>query len=55
MYAWGALKPADIVSAACALRDLLRGEKANDEVQDTRPADAAPADNVPAGGSAAAE
>ena len=55
MHAWAALKPADIVVAARALRDMVRGEKPDVEAQDGRPAETPAADDVPAGGSAAAE
>ena len=39
MHAWAALKPADIVQAARALRDLFTGAKADDEAQAATPAD----------------
>ena len=55
MYAWAALRPADIVQAAQALRDLFRGEKPDDEARSARSTEAPPADNAPAGGSAPAE
>ena len=55
MHAWAVLKPGDIVSAACALRDMVAGVKPKGEAQDVRPAEAPPADDARAGGSAPAE
>ena len=55
MHAWAALKPADIVQAAQALRDMFTGVKPSDETQDTCPADAPPEDDARAEGSAPAE
>ena len=40
MHAWAALKPADIVQAARALRELLSGSKVDDEAQSAPPDDA---------------
>ena len=54
MHAWAALKPADIVSAARALRDMVAGAKPGD-ANDAPSGEAAPTDDVPAGGSAPAE
>ena len=42
MHAWAALKPADIVQAARALRELLAGTKPDEEVQAGTPARASP-------------
>ena len=39
MHAWAALKPADIVQAAQALRELFTGAKVDDEAQAATPAD----------------
>ena len=39
MHAWAALKPADIVQAARALRELFSDNKADDEAQAATPAD----------------
>ena len=55
MHAWAALKPADIVQAARALRELVAGAKADDEARESRPAEAPAVDKAPAGGSAPAE
>ena len=55
MHAWAALKPADIVQAAQALRDMIRGVRTAGEAQDTRPVQETVSDYVRAGGSAAAE
>ena len=55
MYAWAALKPADIVQAAQALRDLFRGEKPDDEAQSARPVEAPRPEEMLAGDSAPAE
>ena len=55
MYAWAALKPADIVMAARALRDMVTRTKADDAAPDAAPAEAPPAEKMPARGSAAAE
>ena len=55
MHAWAALKPADIVQAAQALRDMIRGEGLAHEAQDTRPVEEAASNDVRAGGSAPAE
>ena len=40
MHAWGALKPADIVQAARAIRDLFSGQRVDDEAQTAAPAEA---------------
>jgi len=40
MHAWAALKPADVVAAARALRELFTGTKADEEVQAVPPAEA---------------
>ena len=55
MHAWAALKPSDIVQAAQALRDMIRGERPADEAQEARSVEAPASDDVRAGGSAAAE
>ena len=55
MYAWAALKPADIVQAAQALRVLFRGEKPDDEAQSTRPVEALRPEEMLPGNSAPAE
>ena len=55
MHAWAALKPADIVSAAQALRSMFAGTRPVDETQDAHPAEAPTADDARAGGSAPAE
>ena len=55
MHAWAALKPADIVSAARAFRDIAAGAKPGDDANDAPPGEATPSDDVPAGGSAPAE
>ena len=55
MYAWAALKPADIVLAARTFREMFSGTKANEAQEDAPPHGAPPADNAPARGSAAAE
>ena len=56
MHAWGALKPADIVSAARALRDMVSGERRDDDaVQDADLADAPPPQVTSTRGSAPAE
>ena len=39
MHAWAALKPADIVQAARALREIFTGAKADDEAQAASPAE----------------
>ena len=39
MHAWGALKPADIVQAARAIRDLFSGQRVDDEAQAAAPAE----------------
>ena len=38
MHAWAALKPAEIVQVARALRELLSGSKVDDEAQAVLPA-----------------
>ena len=38
MHVWAALKPADIVQAARALRELFSGSKVDDEAQAAPPA-----------------
>jgi len=40
MHAWAALKPADIVRTARALRELFTRANADDEAQAATPADA---------------
>ena len=40
MYAWAALKPADIVQAARALRELFSASRGDDEAPATTPVDA---------------
>ena len=40
MHAWAALKPADIIQAARALRELFSTSKVDDEAQGATPADA---------------
>ena len=40
MHAWAALKPADIVQAARALRELFSASKVDDEAPAALPADA---------------
>ena len=55
MYAWAALKPADIVQAAQALRDLFRGEKPDDEAQSAPPVEAPCREEMLTGDSAPAE
>ena len=40
MHAWGALRPADIVQAARALRELISVSKVDDEAQAAAPAEA---------------
>ena len=55
MYAWAALKPADIVQAAQALRDLFKGEKPDDEAQSAHPVEAPRREEMPTGDSAPAE
>ena len=55
MYAWAALKPADIVLAVQTFREMFSGTKANEAEEDAPPRGAPPADNAPARGSAAAE
>ena len=55
MYAWAALRPADIVQAAQALRDLFRGEKPDDEAESARPVEAPRPEEMPTGDPAAAE
>ncbi len=42
MHAWAALKPADIVQAARALRALISDSTVDDEAQTALPSDAAP-------------
>ena len=42
MHAWAALKPAEIVQAARALRELISSGKVDDEAQAATPADAPP-------------
>ena len=39
MHAWAALRPADIVQAARALRELFTGARVDDEAQAAPPAD----------------
>ncbi len=55
MHAWAALKPADIVSATRALRDMVAGVEPSGDANDAPPGEATPSDDVPAGGSAPAE
>ena len=55
MHAWAALKPADIVQAARALRELVAGAKADDQAETTAPADESPDDRVLPRESTAAE
>ena len=40
MYAWAALKPADVVQAARALRELFSASKGDDEAPAATPVDA---------------
>ena len=55
MHAWAALKPADIVQAARALRELVAGAKAGDQAETAAPADKSPDERVLPRESAAAE
>ena len=55
MHAWAALKPADIVQAARALRELVAGAKADNQAETTAPADELPDDRVLPRESTAAE
>ena len=55
MHAWAALKPADIVQAARACRDMVKGVKDEDGAPDARPAESPPVGQAPAGDSAPAE
>ena len=55
MYAWAALKPADIVMAARTLREMFRGTIADEAGEDATLRGAPSPDNEPARGSAAAE
>ena len=55
MYAWAALKPADIVQAAQALRNMFTAEKHDDEAQSARPVEAPRPEERPPGDSAPAE
>ena len=54
MHAWAALKPADIVQAARALRELVAGAKADDQAE-AASADKSPDEKVLPRESAAAE
>ena len=55
MHAWAALKPADIVQAARALRELVAGAKADAQAEAAAPADESPDERVLPRESAAAE
>ena len=55
MHAWAALKPADIVQAARALREFVAGAKVDDQAETTAPADKSPDERVLTRESAAAE
>ena len=55
MHAWAALKPADIVQAARALREIVTGDKADGETEAAAPADASADERVLTRESAAAE
>ena len=55
MHAWAALKPAEIVQAARALRDMVTGAKPDDEASDARSGEAPPTDTETVGGAAPAE
>ena len=55
MHAWAALKPADIVSAARAFREMVAGAKPSDDASDAPSGEATPSDDGRAGGSAPAE
>ena len=55
MHAWAALKPADIVAAARALREVFTDDKVEDEAKAAAPADASTDERVLTRESAAAE
>lgn len=55
MHAWAALKPADIVMAARALRDMVTRKNAVDAAPDAASADAPAEEKMLTGDSAAAE
>ena len=55
MHAWAALKPADIIQAARALRELVAGAKADNQAEPAVPTDESPDERVLTGESAAAE
>ena len=55
MHAWAALKPADIVEAARALRELVAGARADDQAATVAPADESPDESVLTRESVAAE
>ena len=55
MHAWAALKPADIVQAARALRELVAGAKADDQAEPVVSTDESPDDRVLPQESTAAE
>ena len=53
MHAWAALKPADIIQAARALRELFSASEVDDEAQEATPS-AAPRVRKPQGQETAA-
>ena len=55
MHAWAALRPADIVQAARALRDMVKGGEPNDETEAVAPADVSPDERALTRDPAAAE
>ena len=55
MHAWAALKPAEIVQAARALRDMVKGRESNDEAEAVAGADVSPDESALTRDPAAAE
>ena len=55
MHAWAALKPADIVQAVRALRDMVKGRASNEEAEAVAAADVSPEESALTRDSAAAE